>query len=145
MAAPRRCAHLQQALAGRSQPRNKHGEAAIEMAAGHDGEPQLPSTFVAYDTAPREYQLSVAQTVLRVHTRVADLFSEPMDQVEQQLRLTIEALRERQEHELVNNRDFGLLHNADLRQRISTRSGQPTPEDFDELLSMVWKEPAFFL
>ncbi len=127
-------AHLQQALAGRSQPRNKHGEAAIEMAAGHDGEPQLPSTFVAYDTAPREYQLSVAQTVLRVHTRVADLFSEPMDQVEQQLRLTIEALRERQEHELVNNRDFGLLHNADLRQRISTRSGQPTPEDLDELL-----------
>ena len=38
-----------------------------------------------------------------------------MNQIEQQLRLTIEALRERQEHELVNNREFGLLHNADLR------------------------------
>jgi hypothetical protein len=35
-----------------------------------------------------------------------------MNQTEQQLRLTIEALRERQEHELVNNRGFGLLQNA---------------------------------
>ena len=58
-----------------------------------------------------------------------------MDQVEQQLRLTIEALRERQEHELINNRDFGLLHNADLKQRIHTRTGPPTPDDLDELLS----------
>jgi CRP-like cAMP-binding protein len=119
--------------AGRRQ--NRHGEAAIEVAAGHDGEPRLPGTYVDYELAPREYELSVAQTVLRVHTRVADLYNQPMNQVEQQLRLTIEALRERQEHELVNNRDFGLLHNADPRQRISTRSGPPTPDDLDELLS----------
>ncbi|MDT0303026.1 Crp/Fnr family transcriptional regulator, partial [Streptomonospora sp. DSM 45055] len=44
-------------------------------------------------------------------------------------------LRERQEHEMVNNRDFGLLHNADLRQRIPTRGGPPTPDDLDELVS----------
>jgi Phage capsid-like protein len=84
---------------------------------------------------PREYELSVAQTILRVHTRVADLYNDPMNQVEQQLRLTIAALRERQEDELVNNTDFGLLHNADLRQRIHTRSGPPTPDDLDDLLS----------
>jgi len=125
--------------------RDEHGEAAIGMAAGHEGEPDLPGTYVDYDAAPREYSLSVAQTVLRVHTRVADLFNDPMDQVEQQLRLTIEALRERQEHEMVNNRDFGLLHNADLKQRIATRTGPPTPDDFDELLSLVWKEPGFFM
>ncbi|GAA1894615.1 family 2B encapsulin nanocompartment shell protein [Actinomadura bangladeshensis] len=116
-------------------PRTRHGEAPIEVASGHDGEPVLPGTFADYEAAPREYGLSVAQTLLRVHTRVADLYSEPMDQVEQQLRLTIEALRERQEHELVNNRDFGLLHNADLRQRIQTRGGPPAPADLDELLS----------
>ena len=68
-----------------------------------------------------------------------------MNQVEQQLRLTIEALRERQEHELVNNREFGLLHNADLKQRIHTRTGPPTPDDLDELLATVWKDPGFFL
>ena len=76
---------------------------------------------------PREYELSVAQTVLQIHTRVADLFNEPMNQTEQQLRLTVEALKERKEHELINNREFGLLHNADLKQRIHTRSGAPTP------------------
>ena len=115
--------------------RNRYGEKAIALAAGHTGEPMLPGTFVDYELSPREYQLQVAQTVLRVHSRVADLFNEPMNQVEQQLRLTIEALRERQEYEMMNNRDFGLLHNADLRQRIQTRSGPPTPDDMDELLS----------
>ncbi|AOP48719.1 family 2B encapsulin nanocompartment shell protein [Streptomyces lydicus] len=114
---------------------NKHGEAAIELAAGHVGEPVLPGTFADYDMAPREYELSVAQTVLKMHSRVADLYNDPMNQLDQQLRLTVEALRERQEHELVNNREFGLLHNADLKQRLHTRSGPPTPDDLDELIT----------
>ncbi|WP_053738081.1 family 2B encapsulin nanocompartment shell protein [Nocardia sp. NRRL S-836] len=127
--------HIAEQLAHPSAPQNKHGEAEIEIASGHVGEPVLPGTFVDYELRPREYELSVAQTVLRVHTRVADLYSQPMDQVEHQLRLTIEALRERQEHEIINNRSFGLLHNADLKQRISTRSGPVTPDDMDELIS----------
>jgi encapsulin shell SprI-like protein/cyclic nucleotide-binding protein len=138
-------AHVDQAVNGDGPARNEHGEASIDLASGHAGEPDIPGTFVDYDLAPREYELSVAQTVLRVHTRVADLYNQPMNQVEQQLRLTIEALRERQEHEMVNNRDFGLLNNADLSMRTPTRGGPPTPDDFDDLLAMVWKEPAFFL
>jgi len=137
-------AHVEDFRFRAQQPQNKYGEATIDLAAGHDGEPDLPATFVDYEVSPREYELSVAQTVLRVHSRVADLFNEPMNQTEQQLRLTIEALRERQEYELVNNRDFGLLHNADLTQRIPTRSGPPTPDDFDELLSRR-RKPRFFL
>jgi hypothetical protein len=92
------------------------------MASGYTGELALPSTFVDYELSPREYELSIAQTVLRIHSRVADLYNEPMNQTEQQLRLTIEALRERQEYEMVNNREFGLLHNADLKQRICNSS-----------------------
>lgn len=114
---------------------NKYGEAEISLSAGHVGEVALPGTFVDYDESLREYELSVAQTVLKVHSRVADLYNEPMNQVEHQLRLRIEALRERQEHELVNNREFGLLHNCDYRQRINTHSGPPTPDDLDELIS----------
>jgi hypothetical protein len=38
-----------------------------------------------------------------------------------------------------------LLHNAALEQRIFTRTGPPTPDDLDELLVLVWKQPAFFL
>jgi CRP-like cAMP-binding protein len=138
-------AHLAEVRARPERYADSYRESAIELAAGHGGEPDLPGTYVDYQLAPREYELSVAQTVLRVHSRVADLYNSPMDQVEQQLRLTAEALRERQEHELVNNPDFGLLHNADLRQRIHTRTGPPTPDDLDELLATVWKEPGFFL
>jgi CRP-like cAMP-binding protein len=132
-----------QAARGRAQ--NEHGEAAVHLSSGHVGEPDIAGTYVDYEITPREYELHVAQTVLRIHSRVADLYNEPMNQVEQQLRLTIEALRERQEHEMINNREIGLLHNADLRQRIHTRGGAPTPDDLDELLALVWKEPTFFL
>ncbi|KFG01587.1 Crp/Fnr family transcriptional regulator [Streptomyces scabiei] len=117
-------------------PVNRKGEADVPLEAGHVGELTLPGGFVDYDLAPREYELSLTQTVLRVHTRVADLYNNPMNQTEQQLRLTIEEIRERQEWELVNNREFGLLHSIDYGQRISTFSGPPTPDDMDELLSM---------
>ncbi len=128
-------AHIEELRRRPAHRQNKYGEAEVALAAGHQGEPVLPSTFVDYELSPREYELSVAQTVLRIHTRVADLYNHPMNQLEQQLRLTVEALRERQEHEMVNNREFGLLHNADLKQRIHTRTGPPTPDDMDELLS----------
>ncbi|MBC2877011.1 MULTISPECIES: family 2B encapsulin nanocompartment shell protein [Streptomyces] len=127
-------AHVTEFAAAAQRRQNKHGEAEIAMSAGHVGEADLPKAFVDYELTPREYELSVAQTILRVHTRVADLFNGPMDQTEEQLRLTIEALRERQEYELVNNREFGLLHNADFKQRIQPHSGRPTPDDMDDLL-----------
>ena len=74
--------------------------------------------------------------MLKVHSRVADLYNQPMNQTQQQLRLTIQELRERQEYELVNNPEFGLLNNTDYDQRIQTHSGPPTPDDFDDLISM---------
>ncbi|SDH51589.1 Cyclic nucleotide-binding domain-containing protein [Actinokineospora alba] len=141
--APALRAHLDAFAADDAQGRD--GEVPINLAAGHTGEVELPGTYVDYQDAPREYDLSVAQTVLKVHTRVADLYNQPMDQVGEQLRLTIEALRERQEHELINNSDFGLLHNADAKQRIHSRTGAPTPDDMDELLAKVWKDPEFIL
>jgi hypothetical protein len=137
-------AHVDGLRAGSELAQNKHGEADITLSSGHAGEPDLPGAFADYELAPREYELSVAQTILRVHTRVADLFNQPMNQVEHQLRLTVEALKERQEHELLNNTGFGLLHNADLKQRIQTRGGPPAPDDMDELLSRR-RKTEFFL
>jgi CRP-like cAMP-binding protein len=127
--------HLQEQRAIPSQRTNKYGEKEIDLAAGHDGEPDIPHTFVDYDASPREYELSIAQTVLRIHTRVADLYNQPMNQTEQQIRLTVEALKERQEHELVNNREFGLLNNCEYDQRLQPHDGVPSPDDLDELLS----------
>ncbi|RRO20017.1 cyclic nucleotide-binding domain-containing protein [Saccharopolyspora rhizosphaerae] len=137
-------AHVAAEYASAAPPTNKRGEADIALSSGHSGEVALPGTFVDYELEPREYELSVAQTVLRVHSRVADLYNQPMNQTEQQLRLTVDALRERQERELLTNRDFGLLHSADLQQRLHTRAGPPTPEDLDELLSRRRKS-RFFL
>ncbi|GAB3170125.1 family 2B encapsulin nanocompartment shell protein [Myceligenerans halotolerans] len=141
---PSLAGHLDAYRARVSARANRYGESAIDIAAGHAGEPDLPRTFVDYELAPREYELSVAQTVLRVHTRVADLYNKPMNQMEQQLRLTVEALREQQEDQMVNNREFGLLHNAALNQRIPTRSGPPTPDDMDELISRR-RKPEYLL
>lgn len=136
--------HLEQGAAPAPPAGNKYGEAPVEISAGHAGETALSATYVDYDAGPREYPLSVAQTTLRVHTRVADLFSKPMDQTQQQLRLTVEELREQQEHEMLNNPDFGLLHNVAFAQRIRTRTGPPGPDDMDELLSRR-RSTAFFL
>jgi hypothetical protein len=86
-------------------------------------------------------------TVLDVHTRVSDLYSSPHNQISQQLRLIIETIKEQQESELINSAEYGLLANVIDQQRIfpSTPLGVPTPDDLDELLTKVWKEPAFFL
>ncbi|MDH6553407.1 family 2B encapsulin nanocompartment shell protein [Streptomyces sp. SAI-041] len=135
--------HLEAYARRQSLPMNRKGEADVPVQAGHVGEPTISGGYVDYELSPREYELSLTQTVLRVHTRVADLYNNPMDQTEQQLRLTIEEIRERQEWELVNNREFGLLHNADHSQRISTFTGPPTPDDMDELLAMRRKTKLF--
>ncbi|MFF1833496.1 family 2B encapsulin nanocompartment shell protein [Streptomyces sp. NPDC058231] len=141
--APSLAAHLEAYADRQRRPMNRKGEADVPVQAGHTGEPTLTGGFVDYELEAREYELSLTQTVLRVHTRVADLYNDPMDQTEQQLRLTIEEIRERQEWELLNNREFGLLHNIDYGQRISTFSGPPTPDDLDELLSMRRKTRLF--
>ncbi len=124
---------------------NAYGEQRILVQAGQEGEVAVPTTYADYEEEPREYNLSVIQSVVRVHTRVSDLYSAPIDQLREQLRLTIETIKEQQEWELLNNPDFGLLANAAKSQRVPTRSGPPTPDDLDELLARVWKKPAFFL
>lgn len=120
-------------------------DAPVDVVCGSRDERELPETFVDYEREPREYTLSAISTVLDVHTRVSDLYSHPHDQVKEQIRLTVENVKERQENELINNADYGLLRQASPEQRVSTRKGPPTPDDLDELITRVWKEPAFFL
>jgi len=117
----------------------------VEVACPPRGEVELPVTFVDYEDPAREYFLNTVATVVDVHTRISDLYSSPYDQIEEQLRLSIEVVKERQEGELINNPEYGLLTNVADHQRITTRTGAPTPDDLDELLTKVWKEPAFFL
>lgn len=117
----------------------------VEVDCSNRDERELPSTFVDYEDNPREYNLSAVNTVLDVHTRVSDLYSKPYNQISEQLRLTIEIVKERQESELINNTEYGLLSSVSPSQKIKTRLGPPTPDDLDELITKVWKEPGFFL
>jgi CRP-like cAMP-binding protein len=124
---------------------NRYGERNIDLVSGFAENVEIPETFVDYSAEPHEHTLSAVQTVVRVHTRVSDLYNDPYDQLKEQMRLTIEGIKERQEWDLVNSKRFGLVHSADPAMRISTRYGAPTPDDLDELLALVWKKPAFFL
>jgi hypothetical protein len=118
---------------------------ALEVDCGSKDEKVLPETFVDYDENPREYTLCAISTTVNVQTRVSDLYSNPYDQIKEQLRLSVENIKERQENELINNDGYGLLKNVPSAQRIKVRKGPPTPDDLDELLTKVWKEPSFFL
>lgn len=118
---------------------------AIEVDCSAKDEREIPATFVDYEEWGREYVLNAVNTAVDVHTRVSDLYSSPHNQIKEQLRLTIETVKERQESELINNKEYGLLNNIAPSQKVKSRTGSPTPDDFDELLTKVWKEPAFFL
>ncbi|MBK7491963.1 MAG: hypothetical protein IPI17_08210 [Nitrosomonas sp.] len=117
----------------------------VEVDCSAKDERELPATFVDYEEWGREYVLNAVNTVLDVHTRVSDLYSSPHNQIREQLRLTIETAKERQESELINNKEYGLLNNAAKSMRVKTRTGAPTPDDLDELIARVWKEPGFLL
>lgn len=117
----------------------------VQVQVGEAGEEPLPTVFVDYETNPREITLRSISTIVDIHTRVSDLYSSPHDQVAQQLRLTIETIKERQESELINNPEYGLLCQVTADQKLTTLAGAPTPDDLDSLLTKVWKTPSFIL
>jgi hypothetical protein len=120
-------------------------DGGIGIACSPSDTDALPEAHVEYDEHPREYTLTTVTTTLEVQTRVSDLYRSPMDQVREQLGVLVEQVKERQENELINNATYGLLNNVAPHMRIGTRDCSPTPDDLDELIAKVWKEPAFFL
>lgn len=121
------------------------GNAVVQIECGTDPMPQIPQSGIDYEEHPREYTLCTVTTTIEVQTRISDLYRSPMDQVKEQLGVLIQMVKEKQENELVNNENYGLLNNVVKSQKIATRGGPPTPDDLDELITKVWKEPAFFL
>lgn len=122
------------------------GETPLDVLCSQDlKKTAIPQGFVDYETKPREYRLNSISAIINVDTKVADLYGKPFDQTEEQLNLAVESVKERQESQLINHADYGLLHNVAASQRVHTRYGRPMPDDLDELLSKVWKSPSFFL
>ena len=124
----------------------KEGDTPLDALCSQVASPvNIPEGFVDYDAKPREYILNAISTIINIDTKVSDLYSSPYDQIKEQLRLAIESVKERQESQILNSDDYGLLKNVADSQRIESRTGSPTPDDMDELISKVWKEPSFFL
>jgi hypothetical protein len=122
------------------------GETLLDALCSQDPRKvDIPQGYIEYETRPREYRLSSISTIINIDTKVSDVYSSPYDQTKEQLSLAIESLKERQESQIVNSDDYGLLKNATESQRIQPRYGRPMPDDLDELLTKVWKEPSFFL
>jgi hypothetical protein len=126
-------------------PINEYGEIDFRTVTTRGDEETLPGSYVDYEESPREYPLTALQTTVQIRTTVADLYNDPYDQLREQMRQAVETIKERQEWEIINNKEFGLLNNVSRSMRVPTRAGVPTPDDMDELLSRVWKKPAFFL
>ncbi|MDR1637571.1 MAG: hypothetical protein LBR93_09555 [Treponema sp.] len=122
------------------------GETPLDALCSQDPKKAgIPQGFVDYLAKPREYQLNSISTIINVDTKISDVYSSPYNQIEEQIKLAIESLKERQESQIVNSDDYGLLKNAADSQRISARYGRPMPDDLDELITKVWKDPSFFL
>ena len=126
---------------------NEYGEMEFAVRAPRrNGKlPEIPGSYMDFEEEPREYALTSVEAVVQIDTLIASLYKVPIDQVCEQMRQAIESIKERQEWEMINNREFGLLHVAARSMRVPTQRGAPTPDEMDELLSRVWKKPAFFL
>ncbi|MDR1915589.1 MAG: hypothetical protein LBQ58_03325 [Synergistaceae bacterium] len=122
------------------------GDTPLDVLCSQDPRKiEIPKGYVEYQTKPREYELNSISAIINVDTRISDVYSSPYDQIGEQISLAIESLKERQESQIINNDDYGLLKNTVDFQRIQTRDGRPMPDDLDELITKVWKEPSFFL
>ena len=119
--------------------------AGAETKSEHPEGTPLRVTFPDYDPKPQEIRLSQIDAVLEMHVRLPHLLNYPHDQLAEQIRLVKEAIKEEQERLLLNSTSFGLLHACAPDQRLQAKGSAPTPDDMDELLSMVWNSPGFFV
>jgi hypothetical protein len=122
------------------------GDTPLDVLCSQDPKKaEIPKGYIEYENKPREYRLNSISTIINIDTKIQDVYSSPFDQTNEQITLAVESLKERQESQLVNSDDYGLLKNVADTQRVTARYGRPMPDDLDELLSKVWKEPSFFL
>ena len=127
------------------EPRQGATTSDVECSPRATRNPDLPETFVDYDDKPREYVLKAVTTVstcrraCRISTASPSIRS----------RSSCAPDREGQGEAGRRARQQRRVRPPQQRRAVacasSTRAGAPTPDDLDELIARVWKEPAFFL
>ena len=115
------------------------------VKSGHQEGESIDGAFAGYDSQPQEYTLSAVETTLKIHSRVMDVYNDPYDQLQEQMMVTLQVMKEKQEFEIINNKEYGLLNAVVPEMVVTPEVGPPTPNDMDNLISNVWEMPAFFL
>lgn len=123
---------------------SKYGEVQTTTVLGHSGEP-IPQEYSDYIENSMEIHLSLIQVIVGLHIKTNDPYGDECQQLEQRLKVTIENIREREEWEIINNKEFGLMKNIAANMTIDKNYSPLTPDDLDELIALVWKNPSFFL
>jgi len=113
---------------------------AVKAESGAGTDEPLPETYVDLRDQPARIHLRTISTLLDIHTRVSDLYSSPHDQIAQQLRLTIETIKERQNPNWSTAR-YGCWPRRPRSRRFRRRRCA-TPDDLDALITKVWKTRA---
>lgn len=116
----------------------------LRIVNSHAEGTALDASFADYDPDPRIIELATIQSVVQIHTRIAALYSDRYDQVEQQLTIAADYMYETKENLIFNHTDYGLLNNVAPKLTI-TDAGPPTPDVLDDLLSRVWKMPDVYV
>lgn len=111
---------------------------------GHEYE-SIVQDSVQLNHQPVEIDIVPIETLIKIPSKVYDIMNYPHNQMHQQLKLTIENLYEHQERYFINNSQTGLVAYCSQNGKIKVYGTSITPDIMDELLTLVWIKPTFYL
>lgn len=116
----------------------------LQIHHSHDEGESIGHSFVDYSVEPRRIELQTIQSVVKVHRRIAELYSDQHDQLELQIGIVADYMYETKENLIFNHPDYGLLNNVAPKLQLG-KVGPPSPDVLDDMLSRVWKMPEYFV
>ena len=120
--------------------------AGVECSPPRDRDADLPETFVDYDENAARVLPQCGDAPCSTCRRASPTSTaSPSTRSRSSCACSSRRSRRSRRASSINNTEYGLLANTAPSMRISPRTGAPTPDDLDELIAKVWKEPAFFL
>ncbi|XWV25524.1 membrane protein [Tupanvirus deep ocean] len=100
---------------------------------------------IDYHNHPAEIEIVPIETIVKIPSKVYDVLNYPHNQMNQQIRLTIENIYEQQEKFFINNSQTGLITYCTKNDRAKEYEIPISPNMLDDLLGMVWNRPTFYL
>ena len=106
-------------------------------------EPPYPDNYPNFIENSTENQLDIIQATITLNTKNND--ENYSQQLDEQLEIVAKKMEDREEWEIINNKKYGLLNNISAAMSCDAQLKPLTPDNFDDLLSLVWNKPSFFL